>query len=93
MPSVERAVPILKVINLETTFPIKSGILRRTTGEIQAVSKVSFNIYQGETLGLVGESGCGKSTVARTIVGLEKAKNGHVYFKGNDLTKMNESIS
>ncbi|AQS56446.1 ABC transporter ATP-binding protein [Novibacillus thermophilus] len=80
--------PILDVVNLVTSFPIKGGILKRKVGEVQAVSKVSFKIYQGETLGLVGESGCGKSTVARTIVGLEKSESGHIYFNGLDLTKL-----
>ncbi len=80
--------PILDVVNLVTSFPIKGGILKRKVGEVQAVSKVSFKIYQGETLGLVGESGCGKSTVARTIVGLEKSESGHIYFNGLDLAKL-----
>ena len=80
--------PILEVVNLETTFPLKSGLLRRTYAEVQAVSDVSFSVYPGETLGLVGESGCGKSTVARTITGLERSKRGHVYFDGQDLTQL-----
>jgi oligopeptide/dipeptide ABC transporter ATP-binding protein len=80
--------PLLEVVDLETTFPLKSKLLRRTYAEVHAVSGVSFNIYPGETLGLVGESGCGKSTVARTIVGLENAKSGHVYLEGRDLTKL-----
>ncbi|WP_277679617.1 ABC transporter ATP-binding protein [Gracilibacillus dipsosauri] len=80
--------PILEVVDLVTAFPVKSSILRRTVREIQAVSKVNFSIYPGETLGLVGESGCGKSTVARTIIGLEKATSGHIYFNGKDLTNI-----
>lgn len=80
--------PILEVKDLVTAFPIKSSVLRRTIREIQAVSKVNFKIYPGETLGLVGESGCGKSTVARTIIGLEKSKSGNIYFNGQDLTEL-----
>lgn len=83
--------PILEVKDLVTSFPVKSSVLRKTISEIQAVSKVSFKIYPGETLGLVGESGCGKSTVARTIIGLEKTKGGNVYFNGQDLTKLSNS--
>ena len=80
--------PLLEVRNLVTAFPIKTGIFRRTTAEVQAVSNVSFSIYPGETMGLVGESGCGKSTVARTILGLEKTKSGQIFFEGKDLTKL-----
>ena len=83
--------PILEVSDLVTSFPIKGGMLKRKIGEIQAVSKVNFNILPGETLGLVGESGCGKSTVARTIVGLEKSTSGHIFFEGHDLTKITHS--
>ena len=83
-----RDTPVLQVEDLYTTFPLKSGFLRRTYGEVQAVSGVSFSIDSGETLGLVGESGCGKSTVAKTIVGLEHAKSGHVYFEGRDLAQL-----
>jgi oligopeptide transport system ATP-binding protein len=85
---IESDKPILEVVDLETTFPLKSGLLRRTYAEVQAVSGVSFSVYPGETLGLVGESGCGKSTVARTITGLERSKSGHVYFEGRDLTRL-----
>jgi oligopeptide transport system ATP-binding protein len=88
MPEKKQDKPILEVVDLETTFSLKSGLLRRTHAEVQAVSGVSFSIYPGETLGLVGESGCGKSTVARTIIGLERAKSGQVYFDGQDLTQL-----
>lgn len=81
-------VPILEVRNLVTAFPIKAGLFRRTIAEVQAVSDVTFTIHEGETMGLVGESGCGKSTVARTILGLEKAKSGEIFFEGKDLTKL-----
>lgn len=83
--------PILEVNDLVTSFPIKGGILKRNVGEIQAVSKINFKIYPGETLGLVGESGCGKSTVARTIVGLEKSASGNVFFENYDLADISNS--
>ncbi len=82
------AEPLLAVRDLHTTFPIRSSLLRRRVGEIQAVSGVSFDVYPQETLGLVGESGSGKSTTARTIVGLEKAASGEVLWEGQDLAKV-----
>lgn len=90
MPTTKSNESVLQVEDLYTTFPLKSGFLRRTYGEVQAVSGVSFSIKPGETLGLVGESGCGKSTIARTIVGLERAKSGHVYFEGQDLAQLSK---
>jgi oligopeptide transport system ATP-binding protein len=62
--------PLVQVDGLKMYFPIYSGILRRHTGDVKAVDGVSFNIYPGETLGLVGESGCGKSTVGRALLRL-----------------------
>jgi ABC-type oligopeptide transport system ATPase subunit len=61
---------LVEVKNLKKHFPIMRGVLRRQVGAVQAVDGVSFNIYKGETLGLVGESGCGKSTTGRTILQL-----------------------
>lgn len=81
-------VPLLAVEDLHVSFPIRSGLLRRQTGEVQAVSGVSFTIQKGQTHGLVGESGCGKSTTARAIVGLEDPKSGSVRFEGRDLAHM-----
>lgn len=83
--------PILAVENLVTSFPIKGGVFKKKVGEVQAVSEIDFEIYPGETMGLVGESGCGKSTVARTIIGLEKSKSGKILFDGWDLTKISKS--
>jgi oligopeptide/dipeptide ABC transporter ATP-binding protein len=77
--------PLLVVENLKKYFPIKGGILQRTVGYVKAVEDVSFTINKGETYGLVGESGCGKSTVGRTILGLYDKTNGKVEFKGNNL--------
>lgn len=79
--------PVLELRGLETVFPVRSTLLRRRVGEVQAVSRVSLTVQPGETVGLVGESGCGKSTVARTIVGLEKPKSGQVLVDGADVTK------
>jgi oligopeptide transport system ATP-binding protein len=80
--------PLLSVRDLHTSFPLRSSVLRRTVGQIQAVSGVSFDVMPGGTLGLVGESGSGKSTVARTIVGLEKASSGSIVFEGEELTSL-----
>ncbi|KKK63083.1 hypothetical protein LCGC14_2997870, partial [marine sediment metagenome] len=71
---------LLRVDNLKTYFPIKKGLLRRTVGYIKAVDGVSFGIRAGQTLGLVGESSCGKTTVARSIVRLVPATEGRVVF-------------
>ena len=76
---------ILEVENLKTWFPIKKGIMSRTVGYIRAVDGVSFDVKRGETLGLVGESGCGKTTLGRTLIGLEKAMDGRILFQGKDL--------
>jgi oligopeptide transport system ATP-binding protein len=87
-PSVRQAEPLLEVADLRTTFPIRSGLLRRTTGAVQAVAGVSFAVREGETLGLVGESGCGKSTLARTLVGLTDASGGTIRFGGRDVLRL-----
>ncbi|MCE1253317.1 MAG: ABC transporter ATP-binding protein [Anaerolineae bacterium] len=69
-------------------FPIKRGIFQKVVGQVHAVDGVSFDIKKGETLGLVGESGCGKSTTGRTILQLYKPTSGHVYFDDLDLTTL-----
>ena len=75
--------PLLRVSNLEKKFPIQRGLLKRTVGQIHAVDGISFEIAQGETLGLVGESGCGKSTTARLILRLLDPTAGEIFFDGN----------
>ncbi|WP_077624729.1 ABC transporter ATP-binding protein [Sediminibacillus massiliensis] len=77
--------PLLEVKNVKKYFPIKSGILKRTTGNVQAVENVSIDVYEGETLGVVGESGCGKSTFGRTVLGLEKLTDGTIKYRGENI--------
>jgi oligopeptide transport system ATP-binding protein len=79
---------LLRVDDLVMHFPIYRGVIRRQVGAVHAVDGVSFDIKQGETMGLVGESGCGKSTTGRTILQLYKPTGGHVYFNGTDLTTL-----
>lgn len=80
---------ILDVKNLKKYFPISQGILiQRKVADVRAVDGVSFNVKQGETLGLVGESGCGKSTTGRTILQLYRPTEGEVLFRGKDLAKL-----
>src|SRR5512136_92393 len=76
---------LVKVNHLVTYFPVRSGILQRIVAWVQAVDDVSFTIREGETLGLVGESGCGKTTVGRTILRLIEPTAGEVYFKDTDI--------
>ncbi|MAH67012.1 MAG: peptide ABC transporter substrate-binding protein [Phycisphaerae bacterium] len=74
--------PLLEVKGLKTHFPVKRGIFQRTVDHVRAVDGVSFDLGVGETLGLVGESGCGKTTVGRTILRLVESTDGEVYFEG-----------
>jgi oligopeptide/dipeptide ABC transporter ATP-binding protein len=76
--------PLLEVRDLHTYFPIRKGVFSRTVGYIKAVDGVSFDIRPGRTLGLVGESGCGKTTVGRSILRLVPATSGTVHYRGND---------
>ncbi|NUR49477.1 MAG: dipeptide ABC transporter ATP-binding protein [Hamadaea sp.] len=82
------AFPLLEVCDLHTSFPIRSALLRRRIGSVQAVSGVSFGLPAGQTLGLVGESGSGKTTLARTVIGLERPASGEVRFDGRNLVTM-----
>ena len=77
--------PILEVDDLEKHFPIRAGLVRRTVGQVQAVSGVSFGVARGETLGIVGESGCGKTTAVRCIVRLVDATGGRITYDGQDV--------
>jgi len=80
--------PILEVNNLKKHFPVKKGLLRRTVGQVYAVDGVSFTIGEAETLGLVGESGCGKSTAGRAILRLIEPTAGSVRMMGRDITRL-----
>ncbi|MGI8652013.1 MAG: ABC transporter ATP-binding protein [Geodermatophilaceae bacterium] len=83
------AEPILTVKDLKKYFPIKGrGLLQRTVGNVKAVDGISLELYPGEILGLVGESGCGKSTTGRAIMHLQPATSGSVVFQGRELTKL-----
>lgn len=79
---------LLKVNNLKMYFPIKRGVIQRTVGYVHAVDDVSFEVRKGETLGLVGESGCGKTTTGRTILKLYEPTSGSVVFEGKDLIQL-----
>jgi len=82
--------PLLEVSNLKKHFPIKGGVLSKTIGYVYAVDDVSFTVNKGETLGLVGESGCGKSTTGRAILRLIEPTAGAVCFEGQDITKLDK---
>ncbi|KGA96142.1 peptide ABC transporter ATP-binding protein [Alkalihalobacillus alcalophilus ATCC 27647 = CGMCC 1.3604] len=82
---------LLKVENLKQYFPIKGGLLGRTVNHVKAVDDISFTIYEGETVSIVGESGCGKSTTGRAILRLDEPTAGKVEFDGEDLLSLNKS--
>jgi len=81
---------LLKVKNIKKYFPIHTGMFARKTGDVKAVDDVSFEVYEGETLGIVGESGCGKSTTGRVIMRLQEATEGTIEFQGVELTKLSD---
>lgn len=80
--------PVLKIKNLKTYFPINKGMFGKAKDYVKAVNDVSFDVYPGETLGLVGESGCGKTTLGRTILKLVEPTDGNIIFEGKDLTHL-----
>ena len=82
---------LLRVEGLKQYFPIKGGFFGRTVNHVKAVDDISFTIYEGETVSIVGESGCGKSTTGRAILRLEEPTEGTVIFQGTDLTKLSKS--
>ena len=80
--------PLLEIKNICTWFPVRQGLFGKSTETIKAVDQVSFNLYPGETLGLVGESGCGKTTLGRTILRLIEPTSGTISFEGQDITHL-----
>ena len=87
----ETTTPLLQVRGLTRHFPVRSGVLLRTSGQVHAADDVSFDLNVGETLGLVGESGCGKSTVGKTLLRLYEPTSGAVLFEGRDIASMNKA--
>jgi len=91
MADAKAIAPVLEVSGLKKHFPIYQGLLQRAGGTVYAVDGVSFSIAHGETLGLVGESGCGKSTVGRTVLRLTEPTEGSIKVEGRDITNLNKT--
>lgn len=90
-PSASNATPLVEVAALRKHFPIKAGLLSRVVGHVKAVNDVSFQVAEGETLGLVGESGCGKTTVGRSLLRLIEPSSGKILFRGKDITTLSNA--
>lgn len=84
-------IPLIRVEDMKKYYPVKGGIITHTTGYVKAVDGVSFSVMKGQTLGLVGESGCGKSTIGRQLVGLERPTDGKIYYHGRDLEELQKN--
>src|SRR5215475_6550760 len=89
--SMSDAAPLLEVTDLKKPFPIFQGVFSRVAGQVYAVAGVSFEIKRAETLGLVGESGCGKSTVGRTLLKLLEPTDGRIVVDGEDITQLDRT--
>ena len=87
----ENDVPLIEVKDLKKYYPVKGGIITHTTGCVRAVDGVSFSIMRGQTMGLVGESGCGKSTIGKQLVGLETPTEGRIYYNGCNLADIQKN--
>ena len=83
--------PLLEVEGLKKYFPIRKGLLGRKAGFVKAVDDISFHVHAGETLGIVGESGCGKSTTGRMLMRLLEPSDGRVVFDGVEITALSEA--
>ena len=87
-PAIDTPEPLIRVQNLKKHFPITAGVFRRQVGTVKAVDGITFDLLPKETLGLVGESGCGKTTAGRTVLSLYTATEGKVYFRQTELTAL-----
>lgn len=81
---------LLELKDVKKYFPIRSGIFQKKIGDVKAVDGISFSLKRGETLGIVGESGCGKSTAGRTMIRLYKPTAGQIFYKGRDISSLSE---